>query len=162
MENISYEEFKSLANWYTDFINEKATVKEILNILNINYKERNNDFLFKCINPSHDDHSPSMSMLKATGYTKCWSCGKSYSIFSFVKAVSGKTVKELLGKSYISNYYSFSLIERKRKEEEALHKSINIIGQMKSPYESKVVMDYLSSISVSLEMINFFKTGKLK
>ena len=50
-------------------------VKEILQTRNIAFKEANNDFVIRCLNPEHEDRNPSLRVDKTTGIFGCFSCG---------------------------------------------------------------------------------------
>jgi DNA primase len=51
-------------------------IENKLNRLRINYKITGEDFILaQCINPSHRDATPSMSINVKTGYAKCFTCG---------------------------------------------------------------------------------------
>lgn len=56
-------------------------VEELLQSKEIAYKKSGEEyFLIKCLNPEHNDKSPSMSLNKYTGFFKCFSCGFTGSI----------------------------------------------------------------------------------
>lgn len=43
----------------------------------------------KCVNPAHDDHSPSMTVNLEEGKVKCWSCGFSGDGYDIIQAREG-------------------------------------------------------------------------
>jgi DNA primase len=56
-------------------------VEEVLNSQGIEYTTKGADCLILCINPEHDDGSPSMRVDKVTGIFNCFSCGHKGNIF---------------------------------------------------------------------------------
>lgn len=68
---------------------------------------------FCCINPDHDDHNPSMSILPGGHTFKCWSCGVEGGIFEAARLIEGKPtrgtefVTETL--SYLADKYDVTL-----------------------------------------------------
>jgi len=58
-------------------------VIEVLNNKNIEYREANNDYLIRCLNPEHEDSDPSLRVDKVTGVMHCFSCGFAENIFRF-------------------------------------------------------------------------------
>lgn len=60
-------------------------VKEVLDSHNIEYKFSTKDYIIKCVNPEHDDASPSCNVDKLTGVFHCWSCGFSGNIYEHFK-----------------------------------------------------------------------------
>ena len=61
--------------------------EELLKSKNIDYMYSGGDVVVKCLNPEHDDASPSMRIDKLTGKYNCFSCGYSGSIFSLFGVV---------------------------------------------------------------------------
>jgi len=57
-------------------------VLDLLNKHNIPYTEGAKDYVVKCLNPDHDDNSPSLRIDKVTGKMHCFSCGYKVNIFS--------------------------------------------------------------------------------
>lgn len=61
-------------------------INEILDLRGISYKDKGKDFVVVCLNPEHDDSSPSMYIDKELGVYHCYACG-----------FKGKSIFELLG-----------------------------------------------------------------
>lgn len=57
-------------------------VEEVLNTQGIEFTTKGADCLILCINPEHDDGSPSMRVDKITGVFNCFSCGHKGNIFT--------------------------------------------------------------------------------
>lgn len=80
------------------------TVEEILLKKKIEYQEKGSDFLIKCLNPEHDDSSPSMRVDKVMGIYHCWSCNFKGNIFKLFGAkpnwleIKRQKVKQLIYK----------------------------------------------------------------
>ncbi len=129
-----------------DFVN---AVKQ----LGIQFTDHGRYIKFKCINPSHNDQNPSMTMLKNNGFCKCWSCGVTYSFNQFIERVSGKTAKEYLGLSYYSNLISN---KNKKKERKPSREFKLLEGHLYKPQRSLEVMRFLNSININKELIEEF------
>lgn len=56
-------------------------VEDILKQHDIHYLPKGRDYLVKCLNPEHDDSSPSMRIDQVTGIYNCFSCGYKGSLF---------------------------------------------------------------------------------
>lgn len=56
-------------------------VEDVLKQQNIYYLPKGRDFLVKCLNPEHDDSSPSMRIDQVTGIYNCFSCGYKGNLF---------------------------------------------------------------------------------
>ena len=56
-------------------------VYDLLKLKEVQFIVSGNDYLAKCLNPDHEDSSPSMRIDKSTGATHCFSCGFKTSIF---------------------------------------------------------------------------------
>ncbi len=64
-----------------DFSEDKTELsKEILNRLGVKIPSNKNKFNIKCLNPNHDDHSPSMNINLESGWCKCYACGYNHSL----------------------------------------------------------------------------------
>ena len=65
-------------------------VKELLESQKLEYVPKGRDYLVKCLNPEHDDSSPSMRIDQVTGIFNCFSCGYKGNLFShFGKKADG-------------------------------------------------------------------------
>ncbi|WP_291631994.1 hypothetical protein, partial [Clostridium sp.] len=64
-----------------DFSEDKTEIsKEILNRLGVKIPSNKNKFNIKCLNPEHDDHSPSMNINLESGWCKCYACGYNHAL----------------------------------------------------------------------------------
>lgn len=66
-------------------------VEELLVSKGIAYNHSGKDFLIKCLNPEHNDSSPSFRIDKVTGISHCFSCGFKCNIFKFYGIVDNFT-----------------------------------------------------------------------
>lgn len=58
-----------------------SNVQDVLDKQGIEYTEKGEDFLVQCINPAHEDSSPSLRIHRVTGDCHCFSCGFKQNIF---------------------------------------------------------------------------------
>lgn len=57
------------------------TVEDLLKEKDIYFLPKGRDFVVKCLNPEHDDSSPSMRIDRITGIYNCFSCGFKGNLF---------------------------------------------------------------------------------
>jgi len=67
------------------------TVEELLNKEGIEFRHSGNDFIVKCLNPEHDDSTPSMRIDKVLGIFHCLACGFKGNLFKYFDQPSNKT-----------------------------------------------------------------------
>jgi replicative DNA helicase len=46
---------------------------------------------FRCLNPAHEDHTPSMTLHKGGLFCRCWTCGQNWSVFDLIGFEFGLT-----------------------------------------------------------------------
>jgi DNA primase len=63
-------------------------VDELLQERNVDFKVSGRDYLVKCLNPEHEDKSPSMRIDNLTGIFHCFACGFRGSIFNHFGAAA--------------------------------------------------------------------------
>jgi len=61
-------------------------VIDILQKKDIQFQEKGNDYIIRCLNPEHEDSNPSLRVDKITGVFGCFSCGTSGNIFKHFEA----------------------------------------------------------------------------
>lgn len=66
-------------------------VLDLLNAKNIAFNVSGRDYLVKCLNPEHDDSSPSFRIDKVTGVAHCFSCGFKTNIFKHFGILTNHT-----------------------------------------------------------------------
>jgi DNA primase len=72
-------------------------VLELLKKHNIYYTEAAKDYVVRCLNPEHDDSSPSLRIDKVTGKMHCFACGYKVNIFSHFGVVANHTSIKIAG-----------------------------------------------------------------
>lgn len=64
----------------------KQVITDLLDSMNLEWKDSGQDFLLtRCMNPEHDDSSPSMFIQTEIGYGRCQSCGFQVFPETFIK-----------------------------------------------------------------------------
>jgi DNA primase len=63
-------------------------VERLLNAKSIKYRIQGSDFVIKCLNPNHDDASPSFRVDKIKGIGHCFSCGFKVNIFTYFGVIT--------------------------------------------------------------------------
>lgn len=66
-------------------------VQDLLKAKGLTYTSSGRDYLLKCLNPDHDDSSPSFRVDKVTGVAHCFSCGFKTNIFKFYGILTNHT-----------------------------------------------------------------------
>jgi DNA primase len=94
----------------------KVDVLKILDDLGIEYKPSGSkDVKIRCINPNHEDKTPSLSIDKELGIFQCWSCHIKGNIFTIVNIKRGHSnYLEFLG--YISKFVVGGLTEDEKQQ----------------------------------------------
>ena len=64
-------------------IENLGPVYDLLKSRSIDFTASGKDFLVRCLNPNHEDSSPSMRIDRVTGATHCFSCGFKANIFKY-------------------------------------------------------------------------------
>lgn len=141
---------------------------EILSIvqkLGIKYTDHGDYIKFRCINPAHNDSNPSMTMIKANGYTRCWSCGLTHNFASFIRAVSHKSIKDFIDINKFDREFISSLSQKEviQKFEKNAERGLRILsGEFLDVSYNLNVMNYLKSINVFKEAIKYFHIQYIK
>lgn len=134
---------------------EDLLSSEIMNLINqtsLKYTDHGDYIKFRCVNPTHADKNPSMTMLKVNGYARCWACGASYSFNQLYEILTGEKIKSK------SLFYS-GLINTVNKQSFKARKQIKYRvekGELYNPKISPTIMKFLSSIYVDKETIEYF------
>jgi len=131
-------------------------ILDTLNRLNVDYRDNGDYYKFQCIDPLHTDKHPSMTMLKKNGFSKCWSCGATYTLAQFVRELSGKNFYEFYD---IKNVNEFKFKNTLKKKVELIvpeRKMIIEHGQFLRVDTHSGVLQYLNSIDVNNDVIRYF------
>jgi DNA primase len=129
-------------------------VETLLQENGIDYHDHGHYVKIHCINPAHDDAHPSMTILKESGFARCWSCGATYKY--------GQLVYHLTGKAPFSNKnkYSFrfntTLNTPVKKTFKKVERKLRIEGRLDNPHSNPEVMKFLRQLSITDNMIQQF------
>lgn len=135
-------------------------IPAILTRLNIQYKTQGNNYKFPCIDISHHDENPSMSM-NDEGVYRCWSCPERGNLHRFVKLLTGQSLNDFLDiKDPTSFSFKMNLMSQNQKSRKEFAKTqerkIKMNGLLHDVTKDNDVMEYLISINMNHEFIKFF------
>ncbi|MGL5617707.1 MAG: DNA primase [Metamycoplasmataceae bacterium] len=126
---------------------------------------------YKGICTVHNDTSPSLSVSQEKQFFKCFSCGISGNVITFLEKYQGMSKKEaiiFLAKKYDINYDDFEYVENSRynDNQKDIIKVFNDITQ-KFSYdltfrENKNAIDFLKSRNINHKMQEMFSIGYAK
>ena len=146
-------------------INEIRNSADIVSIISdyIPLKMQGKNYFGIC--PFHDDHTPSMSVSKERQIYKCFVCGKSGNVFSFVKDYENisfiEAVKKVADRVGISFNYNTSNVknEKYKKEYEIMDFATNILQNNLNSSMGSKAKEYLNSRSITDNVIKEFRIG---
>jgi DNA primase len=129
------------------------SVEEVLQHLALDYKMKGDQYVIRCINPSHADRHPSLEV-NQQGVFHCWSCGFSGNLHTMVKTLTGRSIyQEFNIKNTKDSAYKNAFVKTysgelpKQKDWQSIFLSIE--GTIKKNfYEEKKVLDYIRSIGI--------------
>ncbi len=132
--------------------------ERVLQDLGIQYTDKGNHFKFHCLNPNHNDKNPSMTMLKDSGFSRCWSCGQTYTLAQLIRLVSGKSFYEYFDIKNVNDFKFKSLLNtvHEYKPKELLKRELILEGSFTSVYDNDEALQYCYSIGITDRMINIF------
>jgi len=115
--------------------------------LGIEYTDKGSYIQFRCINPEHEDKNPSMTMLKANGYCRCWTCGASYSLMSFIYAVTGKSPYDYLGIKDKSSFRFNNALSKAltKKPQREVARRLQVKGMLRDPLKNPEVASFVQN-----------------
>lgn len=145
----------------------------------LQYKGIDTRHPFRCLNPAHTDHHPSMSIDRASKsglHCKCFSCGAYYDIFDLIRIDYGITNEAaIFNKAYEIFNLDADNHEKKLKyqKQPKIEQNIIPIGNNESTIdftdavkkaheellENKKALAYLQNRGLSMETIKFYKLG---
>ena len=133
---------------------EHIDIKTLITLLGLDMKEHSSYFLGKCC--FHDDDKPSFSISKK-GFYSCFACGEKGSINSLVYKLKGIGIYKFLNIQDL-NSFIFTHPKKEEKLREFFPKLDQFIvkGNLKNPYDSELIMNYLKFRKVSNEFIDYF------
>ena len=117
---------------------------------------------FFCVCPFHDDHSPSMSISKDRQIYKCFSCGESGNVITFVEKYTGTTFLEAL--KILADRAGIKMdAVTPKKVNSALEKYYEINDTVNKYFKNnlisssgKLAIEYLSKRKIDKDIINEF------
>ena len=125
---------------------------------------------FRCLNPEHNDKTPSMSYNKKGEYCHCFGCNRNYDIFDLIGIDYGLTdVKDMFNKAY--ELYNITIDEKEpikkplqRKEEKKTEEKkkkdfLAYYKKVKAAITEKPAQEYLKSRGISEEVAAKFWLG---
>lgn len=147
-------------------INKIVSANNIVDVIGsyINLEHKGKNFFGVC--PFHDDHSPSMSVSPEKGIYKCFSCGASGNVISFLIDYLGIEFKEAI--KILADNAGISLSDNytKRKVNKEIEESFKINELANSIFKNnlasvngKEAREYLKSRNLDEETIKYFNIG---
>ncbi len=149
----------------TNIINEIRSKVDIVDIISsyLPLTQKGKNFFGVC--PFHDDTNPSMSVSRDKQIYRCFSCGASGNVFSFIMDYEHISFKEAL--VILSNKTGIELkgihIDKKVSKNDKLYEIYDLAhkyyqNNMSSSY-AKHAKEYLNSRNITDEMIKEYKIG---
>ena len=139
-------------------------IKSSNNIVDVIKEYINLDDKYKALCPFHDDHSPSFSVHPDKQIYKCFSCGESGNVITFVQKYEGLTFIDALKK--LADRAGIKLDVSEPKKTTAYDKYYEINDTVLKYYKNnllskdgKKAMEYLSNRGLDKDLINEFNIG---
>ena len=144
-----------------NIILEKADIVEIISSY-VELKPQGKNYFGVC--PFHDDHSPSMSVNKEKQIYKCFVCGESGNVFTFVENFLNVSFLEAV--KIVADKIGFAFTIRQNKEDLKNQKYYDIMNLSTLFYknnlnskEGKLAREYLNKRGLNDEIIGEFDIG---
>ena len=145
-----------------EIIDEIKSHNDIVDVIGsyINLSEKN-----KALCPFHDDHSPSFSVHPDKQIYKCFSCGESGNVITFVQKYNGVSFEEAL--SILADRAGIKLNIKSPKKKNSSYSKYYEINDTVLKYfknnlyssEGKEALKYLSDRKIDKDIINEFNIG---
>ncbi len=145
-----------------EIIDEIKSKNDIVDVISgyINLNEK-----YKALCPFHDDHSPSFSVHPEKQIYKCFSCGESGNVITFVQKINGVSFEEAL--KILADRVGIKLnVKAPRKVNQELEKYYEINDTVNKYFKNNLIsqsgkeaMKYLSDRSIDKDIINEFNIG---
>ncbi len=139
-------------------------IKSSNNIVDVISEYISLDDKYKAICPFHDDHSPSFSVHPDKQIYKCFSCGESGNVITFVQKYNGISFVEAL--KLLANRAGIKLDVKEPKKSTAYDKYYDINDTVLKYYKNnllsndgKAAMKYLTDRKLTKELISEFDIG---
>ena len=139
-------------------------IKSSNNIVDVIKEYINLDDKYKALCPFHDDHSPSFSVHPDKQIYKCFSCGESGNVITFVQKYEGISFIDALKKLATRAGIKIDVSEPKKNTTYDKYFEINdtVLKYYKNNLlskDGKEAMDYLSKRGLTKDLINEFNIG---
>ena len=148
-----------------DIINEIRSKIDIVDIISSYIPLTKKGKNYFCVCPFHDDTNPSMSVSREKQIYRCFSCGASGNVFTFVENYEqisfSDTLKMLAEKADVS--LGKNVIREKSTRYDKLYEAYDITNRfyqntLKSSI-GKSAIDYLRTRNIDNDVINYFEIG---
>ncbi len=145
-----------------EIIDEIKSKNDIVDVIGsyINLNEKN-----KALCPFHDDHSPSFSVHREKQIYKCFSCGESGNVITFVQKINGVSFEEAL--KMLADRAGIKLDIKAPKKVNVKYEKYYEINDTVNKYfknnlissDGKEALKYLNDRSIDKDIINEFNIG---
>ena len=145
-----------------EIIDEIKSKNDIVDVIGsyINLNEK-----YKALCPFHDDHTPSFSVHPDKQIYKCFSCGESGNVITFVQKITGVSFEEALG--ILADRAGIKLnIKPKKNVNTKLEKYYEINDTVNKFFKNNLIskdgssaLKYLNDRSIDKDIINEFNIG---
>ena len=145
-----------------EIIDEIKSKNDIVDVIGsyINLNEK-----YKALCPFHDDHTPSFSVHPDKQIYKCFSCGESGNVITFVQKITGVSFEEALG--ILADRAGIKLnIKPKKNVNTKLEKYYGINDTVNKFFKNNLIskdgssaLKYLNDRSIDKDIINEFNIG---
>jgi DNA primase len=117
---------------------QRANIVEIVSQF-VRLKQRGSNYIGNC--PFHNEKTPSFNVNPSKGIFKCFGCGKSGDVISFVEEYEKLTFYETI--KWLANYYQIELQETQAaetyKQQQHIEESLRIINDFAAKYFENVL-----------------------
>ena len=144
-------------------IKSQANIVDIVRSYDINLVQKGKNYFGVC--PFHEDHSPSMSVSEEKQIYKCFSCGASGNVFTFVSEYENvsfieavKIVAEKIGSSFHGNV-TYKKTTPHEEEYAIMSLAIHFYQNNLNTKNGEKAREYLNSRSLGPEVIKDFDLG---
>lgn len=150
----------SLSNEELNKIRNSVNIVDVIGS-SINLEKKGKNYFGIC--PFHDDHSPSMSVSDEKQIFRCFVCGASGNVFSFVKDYENITFMEAVNK--VANFAGITLsqninvVRKYDKEYKAYDLAVKFYKNNLKSNLGNEAREYLKTRNITEEIINEFDIG---
>ncbi len=144
-------------------IKSQANIVDIVRSYDINLVQKGKNYFGVC--PFHEDHSPSMSVSEEKQIYKCFSCGASGNVFTFVSEYENvsfieavKIVAEKIGSSFHGNV-TYKKTTPHEEEYAIMSLAIHFYQNNLNTKNGEKAREYLNSRSLGPKVIKDFDLG---